>query len=629
MKIKAFVFYLFLIASFLSFSCDGGYSSSVYDKSFNTPPLEVTELTQSLSSSGNLSLSWKLPEDYTISKIRVISSVKGEKPYSTEDMAKRSSYSVYGLEGGKNYEFTVKTVNSKGIASSGVSISYTPNINTDLIAYKRIYKALDFGYAETTSKKTFLYTSEEDTELSLENMYVRYAEGSENVFSFEKSELQLLKPGESTNITVVYTPSSKSSWDEADLIISSDPEISIRLTGSGFKQPSDVQKTHLKLWLRTDLVSEKDFDSYDRVVRMRDYSGNGFDALAFNETVPKYKELEKLNNQPALHFEGTERLIVHGKIASYVDKGTTTFIVFQRDSSNPDTYFFTSANGTSTSFPSFGFTTRNFDENLGYSATAKYVHQLTGNGFSNSYRFYFDDSEDDDNMIKESNGGEATTICAIADFGSGKNSNAFAYFNGEKALLSWTGSTSSNSTLYNDNEENLRKRFPVVYRAYGKPWSDGDGKLYKALWNNSLENASESDKEDYYKGFGYTVEDEDGNSIYVERPRSYTHPTRSDDAAIKWWGFNSPTQYDWPDSTYGQSDWKPFYTNKLSTGTGVCNTISTVYLGTRIDSIKECHTYIASVIIYDTVLSDEEIKTVNNFIYYRYGVGKESLDVVK
>ncbi|MCR5217998.1 fibronectin type III domain-containing protein [Treponema sp.] len=594
MKINYFTGAILLLASAFLTDCDGEYSSSVYEEVFNVPPADVSDLAQNISSTGQVSLSWTLPEDYDVVKVRVSSAIQGQEAYLVEDMTKRESYTIYGLDTGNNYEFTVQTINKKGTLSSGVSISYTPNINTDLISYKCDYTALDFGYTASSSEKTFIYTSEEDSDISLSDISISYVEGSQNVFSFVESDVSVLKPGESASITVKYEPSSASSWDEADLVISTDPAVSIRLTGSGYKQPSDVQGDHLNLWLRADLVSSSDFDSYGKVVRMPDYSGNGYDAVAFNSDVPSYKTLSTMNDQPALYFTNYERLTAQGKIATNSETGTTTFIVFQKGTTVSSSFFFSASNGYSNSFPSFGTYSRNYDTSVGWASSAKYVHMISGNGYAGSYRFYFDDSEDDDNEVKVASSATAYTICAVADFQSESVSNTYAYLNGKKSLLSFTGSLNT-SNLSNTS----------LGYAYGKPWSNGEGQLYQALWNSEL--STESERESYYKC------------------HPSEHPTRPNDSAIRWWCLQDYETYG-DNYEYGantiSTNYSSYFYNKLTTTSGICDTISNVFLGTRIDTdTTPGYTYIACVMIYDTVLTEEEIAEVNNFIYYRYGVG--------
>ncbi|MBO6177371.1 MAG: fibronectin type III domain-containing protein [Treponema sp.] len=590
----------FIAVLFLFISCGSEYSAEVYESNFNVPPADVTSLSQNVVSNSQVLLSWMLPEDSSVTKVRVSSSVKGETAYMTEIIDKRESYSIYGLDSGKNYVFTVQTVNKNGTFSSGVSIEFTPNINTDLITYKLKYKTLDFGYVSDSAEKSFLYTSELDEDISLEDISIAYVEGEENVFSFVKSDAVLLKPGETACITVRYEPSSSESWDEADLVLNEESGVSIRLIGSGYPQPSDVQASHLTLWLRADLVASSDFDTYDKVIRMPDYSSSGCDATAFNSEVPSYVILASMKNQPVLYFKNYERLTAQGQFANNVDDGTTTFIVAQKGTSLNSSFYYTAANGYNLSFPSFGTYSRNFDVLTGCKSSSSYVHMISGNGYAGTYRFLFDDSEDDDNCVKIASSGIPFTLCAVADFKSTGISNSFAWLNGEKQLVSFTSSNNL-STL---TETSLGY-------AYGKPWSDGEGHLYKSLWN--MEESTDAEREAYYK--------------YSENLS--THPSRPNDAAIRWWGLKSGSNYfDLYGNEYGaakiNTDYTNYFVNTLSTTRGICNTISNVYLGTRIDTTTTPgDAYIACVMVYDTVLTAEEIDTVNNYIYYRYGVGSE------
>ncbi|MBB5218236.1 hypothetical protein HNP77_000580 [Treponema rectale] len=593
-----FCFFIMLMVLFIS--CGSEYSTEVYESNFNVPPAEVTSLAQNVISNSQVLLYWVLPDDPSVKKIRISSAVKGEAAFMTETVDKRDSYSIYGLDSGKNYVFTVQTVNKKGTVSSGESIEYTPNINTDLITYKLNYKTLDFGYVRESSEKAFLYTSDLTEDVSLENITVSYVEGEENVFSFIKSDVSLLKPGETACITVKYTPSSTESWDEADLILNEEAGVSIRLIGSGYPQPADIQGSHLTLWLRADLVTSSDFDSYGKVIRMPDYSSSRCDAVAFNSEVPSYVSLATIKNQPVLYFKNYERLTAQGNFANNVDDGTTTFIVAQKGTSLTSSYYYTATNGYNLSFPSFGTVDRKYDVKTGWKTNSFYAHIVAGNGYSGTYRFLFDDSEEEDNYVKLASSGVPFTLCAVANFKSTGVSNSFAYLNGEKQLVSYT-STNNLSTL---GETSLGY-------AYGQPWSDGEGHLYKSLWN--MEMSTDAERESYYK--------------FAENLK--THPSRPEDAAIRWWGLKSGSNYfDLYGNEYGSAkittDYSNYYVNTLSTVRGICNTVTNVYLGTRIDtSTTPGDTYIACVMVYDTVLSEEEIDTVSNYIYYRYGIGSK------
>ncbi|MBB5218235.1 DUF4959 domain-containing protein [Treponema rectale] len=597
MQLKSVFTGVFLSAAVFFFvSCNEEYSSAVYNSNFNRQPADVTNLTQS-QIKDTVVLNWKLPEDSEIKYLKIQAEPAHGNLETPKTMEKTTSFTVYGLQSNKSYKFTVYTVNKSGRESSGISLMYRPNINSDLIPYKYSNVALDFGYSSVSADKSFVYTSVFDEQLDLSSAEIEYVSGTENAFSVKNISVIKISNGETTNITITYSPEESPSWDESDLVLCRNPEIRIRLIASNFKQPSDIQSEHLRLWLRPDLISEDDIDEYGKVMRLPDYSGNGFDAVEFDSYPPLYREsVAALNSQPAVLFEGIQRLKAAGDIVK-AKEATTTFAVVQRTAaSNGAHYFLLCSNGYSTSYPQMGYVTRYYDETSGTSTTQRWAPYYYGSGISGSYRFMFDDNESDDNTLKLSEANVPQILCTVMDL-SQSDSNIFGYLDGEKQLLSYTHSFNGKNYDFSESGKNYTTNNGF---AYGKPWSDGAGHLYKTLWNMELEDSDENTKELYYQ----------------ENPGE--HPTRPYDYALRWYYLRNII------GNTTQSDLTEYLKNIVTPKKETMGTVSNVYLGASIvNSTVLLHNYLEDVIIYDTALTDEEIAEVSTYLKYRYGIGEE------
>ncbi|MBE6355209.1 fibronectin type III domain-containing protein [Treponema sp.] len=598
MKLKS-VFTRFFLSALVFLclsSCGEEYSSSVYDANFNRQPADIINLTQS-QIKDTVILSWKLPDDSEIRNLKIQAEPAHGNLETPKIIEKSSVFNVYGLQSNKSYKFTVYTVNKNGRESSGVSLMYRPNINSDLISYKYSNVALDFGYSSGSVSKSFVYTSVFDEEIDLSSARIEYISGTENVFFFENASVSKISNGDSTNITVSYSPGELPSWDESDLVLCEEPEVRIRLIASNFKQPSDIQGNHLRLWLRPDLISESDIDEYGKVKRLPDYSGNGFDAVEFDSCPPLYEHsVSSLNSEPAVFFEGIQRLKAAGDIVK-AKEATTTFAVVQRTAaSNGAHYFLLCSNGYSTSYPLMGYVTRYYDETSGTSTTQRWAPYYYGNGISGSYRFMFDDNESDDNTLKLSEVNVPQILCTVMDLEQG-GSNIFAWLDGEKKLLSYTHSFNGKNYDFSVSGKNYDTNNGF---AYGKPWSDGQGHLYKTLWNMNLEDSDENSRELYYQ----------------EHPDE--HPSRPYDWALRWYYLRNVR------GITTQGDLTDYFKNIVTPKKETMGTVSNVYLGASIvNSTVLLHNYLEDVIIYDTALTDEEIAEVSSYLKYRYGIGDE------
>ena len=137
MKLKS-VFTRFFLSAFVFLclsSCGEEYSSSVYNANFNRQPADIINLTQS-QIKDTVILSWKLPDDSEIRNLKIQAEPAHGNLETPKIIEKSSVFNVYGLQSNKSYKFTVYTVNKNGRESSGVSLMYRPNINSDLIPYK-------------------------------------------------------------------------------------------------------------------------------------------------------------------------------------------------------------------------------------------------------------------------------------------------------------------------------------------------------------------------------------------------------------------------------------------------------------------------------------------------------------
>ncbi|MCR5217999.1 fibronectin type III domain-containing protein [Treponema sp.] len=584
---------LIMTALFCALSCTEEYSSAVYENNYNIAPSDVFNLTQS-QVKDVVTLTWQLPEDNDIEYISISANPAHGNLETEKIISKATSFDVYGLKTGRSYDFTVKVINKKGTYSSGAVLSYRPNINSDLIDYLYDKEALDFGYCSTETEKTFAYTSIYDDSLDLSSAVIEYVCGAENAFTFNESSLSQIAQGETSNITVTYTPSEEASWDEADLVLCQDPEVRIRLIASSFEQPSDIQSSHLRLWLRPDMISSSDIDSYGNVQSLPDYSGNGFDAEEFDTMPPAYvSSIESMNNLPGVFFDGIKRLRASGEIVKS-SNGTTTFIVTQQTSaSNGDYNFLICTNGYSTSYPIMSNRRLYFDEDKGYSTTQRWGVAVNGSGMS-GVRYMFDDSEEEDNIVKTCDFTKPDVVCSLLNLEE-TDANIFAYLNGTKQLLSYTHSL--NTSTYDCSESGANYKYNNGC-AYGKPWSDGKGHLYKTLWNESDE----------------TLTDDSDKQLYYQLNPS-EHPTRPYDYALRWYYLRNVLK------RTAQSDMTAYYSNKVTYKSATMGTIANVYLGATLTNTgTNLHNYIGDVIIYDTALTDEEIASVSTYLKLRYGI---------
>lgn len=145
---------------------------------------------------------------------------------------------------------------------------------------------------------------------------------------------ETLAAGQSTSLSVRFTPASDE-WSEADLTLTSAAgrSYTLRLTGSGFRQPSDLASP--ALWLKAESIRSTNVVSAGSVTYVNllpDVSGNGFDAIANGENRrPVYVE-SGISGFPALEFSGTtEHMIATPTTGNIVTNasGTTTFVLFR------------------------------------------------------------------------------------------------------------------------------------------------------------------------------------------------------------------------------------------------------------------------------------------------------------
>lgn len=664
MKKVSFIFIPFLVLSIcLISSCKQKFDDEIYNSHFNPDPENISALAITPEVSANsisVLLTWELPSQ-EISNINIVCENELSKTVEFEETLsnKATQWKAYNLSKDLSYKFTVRTVKANGTKSKGLSVSYS-YISTELVGYKSNLLAYDFGYVEENSTELvdgkvtksfeFKYGYTNSNSLNLNTLALKSVCGNKNAFTLVSCDKEILTPGSKTTITVSYKPDySDKTWDEAEFYFTedTDTQLNLCLIGSTFRQPKNIASENLRLWLRPDFISSTNINSDNRCIVLPDFSGNHFDAKTYTHQQnasatnpgPIYQASStEFNKLPVLYYTNGG-LKSSGDICSYKsymrnsekiineNLGTTAFVIYKTDSKNQSTWFLSCYSGYSTSFPLMGTISRNWDYTAGFNSISRFHPALLGNGMSTGRFFYDPDNyaegkintplRSDDNENKN----KAHTMIARSTFrnfskntvyGTGTN-NYFTNNPNYDISKSFDISTGTRHLFYYYNSEtnsdsNKYTYFGVPYENSIEGWHDG--KYYNLAYTYSLSKISDTllgvscfssgepwgAKENYNKKYSY---------IQNENARKVVDKAYLDSS------YNNPSH----------PSYASYFNNNINT-TPETFSISDVFIGKNYNNSNDSSFYIADVIIYNKTLSEKEIAEVNNYIYYRWGVGQ-------
>lgn len=228
------------------------------------------------------------------------------------------------------------------------------------VPYQIFEKGFDFGYSSVPVIRNLDFINEEDT-LIVINSSASKISGED--FSFVGSLPQSIDSGESFQISVRFTP-QENKWSEGNLklVDHTGKEFNVKLTGSSFRQPSDVSASDLSLWLRADRIRPQDVVSasditYVNVLPNIVPGKESWEAKHMGiDRRPSYLP-SALNGKPALYFNTLHHMQSEAQGAERIvntTAGSTVFIVFKTGSSAPNAQRTILAAGMASS-PTVGF----------------------------------------------------------------------------------------------------------------------------------------------------------------------------------------------------------------------------------------------------------------------------------
>ena len=170
-----------------------------------TAPAEVIELT-AIVSNENAVLTWKNPSDTDLAGIQISMNPATGTLANTISLGKDvTSLNVSGLENGKEYTFTVKTVDTSGNKSAGVTKTITPSI----IEKSVLQITLEPNTTERTNKDVVI-TVNATTDSASKIKKITYVEGTESnidtvLAGTNITETKQITATENTTFTVAVT----------------------------------------------------------------------------------------------------------------------------------------------------------------------------------------------------------------------------------------------------------------------------------------------------------------------------------------------------------------------------------------------------------------------------------------
>lgn len=638
------------------------YNETVGKRTETIPPANVSELEANIVNNA-VSLKWVNPTDkdfygLTISATPAVGTLEQPMTFINEDKEQiPTSFNVNNLPGNVSYTFTVKTFDYNMNYSSGASVTAKPDGDNatatgnffgtgKVFGYKRTKSAFDFGYcSEPTTREIEVYaTNTIDISLSTISNSADPNKGKFELVDY--SPKGNVKIGEKITLKVKYTPTVTPVWDEVDLLVGGLADSKLTLIGSSFMQPNNISissenRTYgLKLWLRADLISEADLvkkDKYYSISRIPDYSGRELHAYSTSDKYnPAYEDessgSNEFNGLPTMNFEFGDdtkkgQLLTNGNRNDPIidsEKGSTTFVICKvpklLKSGDTSVQSVISSNYGYT-YPTLLNTYRYYDENPTDKSYKYSLHRgwaVRGSGLYKDYRFPCvsnndgNDGNENSWLTNEVSEGKATTMCMWFNMEQSPNavetshekynyvypSNIRMIVDGSERLLSYiyTSTRKSTDAIYSGT---------TCYGAYGNPVSDGKGHRYLTLGQYETSSSSTSwqqlrDNINRYYDFGLSYSPMEYKNASGTSVQKYTQSYASSD-------------------TTEAANF--YYTNWISNESRRNGTVYSVTVGADNTNAKTFNGKVAEVIMFDYPLSDEEIATVNNYIYYRYGIG--------
>lgn len=591
------------------------------------------------------------------------------------------TFEAINLPGNISYTFTITSFDrymnysvEKYISAKPDGENSTENGNfygTDRVfSYKKDKSAFDFGYCTAPTEQVIeLYAKVPlDTTGTGISTAGKIGNGSFELISVDP--VGPVKTGGKFTVTVKYTPSSTPCWDECSLYVSGDSVNTLTLLGSSFKQPNSLTKYDEKekrtygvqLWLRADMIGASDVSQTGAVTRVPDYSGRGFHAYSTDSTgryLPEYVQSDAglYKGMPFINFDKDDNTR-KSQLMSYANgadpivsttKGTTTFVVFTTpqypNTTTTAVQTVISANyGTCypTLLNTYRYCDMSADGSYGYSTTLTRGWAVKASGLYGTYRYPCTTNSTNDESTRWYTSDDSlteTSICmryeqeksatAVQDTATGLwnyPSNISMWINAQDKLLSFIYSYSTEVA-----KQDLASKTSITnYGAYGKPVSDGKGHRYGTL-NDMQSVGSNQEVKDALAGtritnlFTHWDEARKSNTkrmydwAYTYSPADYVVGSNStvDNSVRK----QQNGKLSLASSDDGSGSGCGYFTNWISTEPRRNGTIYSLILGPENNLATYFKGSIAEVIMYDYSLSDDEVKEVNNYIYYRYGIG--------
>lgn len=252
------------------------------------------------------------------------------------------------------------------------------------VPYRLSQNCYDFGWCAGAMTKNIVLTNNAPSPLVLDHATLSVS-GRYVVGTLPAS----IPSGGSANVPITFTPLNTTTWSETvcTLYDAYGRTFALYLTGSGFRQPSDIGVTPA-LWLRADRISSSNIvnvDSQDKVDLWPDVSGNGYHAQPFVSGIDLLRPIYSpggINGFPSLKYGSTflkecMRVVPSGNIVN-TTTGTTTFIVFRTATAvdNARYLLYPLANTTAV-YPQLSWNQWYYDTSDGYYADGNTANRAT------------------------------------------------------------------------------------------------------------------------------------------------------------------------------------------------------------------------------------------------------------
>ncbi|WP_428769645.1 hypothetical protein V1L52_11055 [Treponema sp. HNW] len=439
-----------------------------------------------------------------------------------------------------------------------------------VVPYKLTKNCLDFEYNSSAEEKHLALKNTGNAVLDFTHISYEVSEGN---FSLIKkyADDEKIYPDGTADIAIKFTPET-GKWSESDIVIKDDKTgrtYTLSLTGSGFKQPNNLDDGGLALWLRADRIGREHVtkdSAGNKVLVMPDVSGNNLHARKYGEIGPTYNE-DGINNLPALTFsQEKESMAVTTQADTWIvkdAKGTTSFIVF-KVSGGTDTRFRTqfvvsASNGDTRVFPHVATSALYFDPKDGLYGNGKTVGKpLAYRRFHIENTFFSGPrSPEHSRQYDIPDGTVFSTVIRYNSLIQAPEENVHFFINGNG---SQTGQTPM-GFVYSRDTGDLSSNV----RSYGYAVGDGRGS-----------------RRTHHIG-----------------PNENTDPCKKDYA----WSLGAGHAY---------------FSNRVNVQKPYNGTIRNIFIGSNAAGDAPFYGEVSEIIVFERALTDDEIKTVNNYIAVRY-----------